>query len=200
VSSSGVPVDPALAKDALRLRLTAARSTRSGTDLADAGLALAAASASLPAVDVVAGYVGVGSEPPTLPLLAALRDAGARVLLPVVLPDGLLDWGWLPASFDALERGPLGLLEPPPPLLGGDALGRAGLVLVPALAVDRQGNRLGRGRGYYDRALAALPDASPVRVLAVVFDDELVDEVPVEAHDRPVSGALLPSGPVMFSR
>lgn len=189
-----------MAKDALRLRLTAARSSRAATELAEDGLALAAAAGSLPVADVVAGYVGVGSEPPTLPLLAALRDAGARVLLPVVLPDGLLEWGWLPPSFDALERGPLGLLEPPAPFLGQEALGSAGLVLVPALAVDRQGNRLGRGRGYYDRALAALSDASPVRVLAVVFDDELVDDVPAEAHDRPVDGALLPSGAVMFSR
>ena len=102
-----------------------------------------------------------------------------------------------PRPPELLERGPLGLLEPPPPYLGPDALARARLVLVPALAVDRQGNRLGRGRGYYDRALAELPAA--VRVLAVVFDDELLDDVPTEAHDRPVTGALLPSGAVMFS-
>lgn len=188
-----------MAKDALRLRCSAARAARDTADLAEAGSRLAVAARSLPAAAVVAGYVGVGKEPPTLPLLQALREAGADVLLPVVLPDGLLEWGRLPGSVELLERGPMGLLEPPPPYLGPGALTQASLVLVPALAVDRRGNRLGRGRGYYDRALARLLDDS-VRVLAVVFDDELVDAVPYEAHDRPVSGALLPSGPVMFSR
>lgn len=199
MSTSGVPADRASAKDTLRLRCTAGRAARESADVRRVGVALAGLSAALPAADVVAAFVGVGTEPPTLPLLRALRDAGAEVLLPVVLPDGLLEWGRLPDVPDALERGPLGLLEPAPPYLGLDALAQARLVLVPALAVDRRGNRLGRGRGYYDRALASLRDPA-VPVLAVVFDDELVDEVPYEAHDRRVSGALLPSGPVMFSR
>lgn len=199
MSRSADPSDGAAAKDVLRLRCTAARAARDAASRTAAGAALAAAAGSLPHADVVAAFVGVGTEPPTLPLLRALRAAGAEVLLPVVLPEGLLEWGPLPQSVDALERGPLGLLEPAPPYLGHQALGRAGLVLVPALAVDRKGNRLGRGRGYYDRALAGLAAGSAVRVLAVVFDDELVDEVPTEPHDRPVSGALLPSGPVMFS-
>ena len=197
------PADPpsiAAAKDALRLRCTAGRAARDAAAREAAGAALAAAAGSLPASGVVAAYVGVGSEPPTLPLLHALRAAGAVVLLPVVLPGGLLEWGLLADADGGFMAGPLGLLEPAPPYLGPRALDRAGLVLVPALAVDRKGNRLGRGRGYYDRALAGLDDDDAVRILAVVFDDELVDEVPTEPHDRPVSGALLPSGPVMFSR
>jgi 5-formyltetrahydrofolate cyclo-ligase len=192
--SSGSPAD----KDALRLRLTAARAARGPAGLADAGANLAAAAAALPTSRRVAAYVGVGTEPPTAQLLEALRAGGAEVLLPVVLPDGLLEWGRLPDHVGLLERGPLGLLEPPPPYLGPDVVAGADLVLVPALAVDRRGNRLGRGRGYYDRALALLPD--DVRVLAVVFEDEVLDEVPVEPHDRPVCGALLPSGLVMFTR
>jgi 5-formyltetrahydrofolate cyclo-ligase len=130
----------------------------------------------------------VGTEPPTQPLLDALRAAGVRVLLPVISGERL-DW----ASYDgegALAQGPLGLAEPTGHRLGSDALSAADVVLVPALAVDRSGHRLGRGRGYYDRALATA--AGPV--IAVVFDDDVIDDVPIEAHDRDVDGWLTPSG------
>jgi 5-formyltetrahydrofolate cyclo-ligase len=69
------------------------------------------------------------------------------------------------------------------------------VVLVPALAVDRRGRRLGRGGGYYDRTLASL--AGPA--YAVVYDDEVVEEVPVEPHDVAVAGALTPSGLVVMT-
>jgi 5-formyltetrahydrofolate cyclo-ligase len=121
-------------------------------------------------------------------LLDALRAAGVRFLLPVVTGERL-DW----ATYDgegALAEGPLGLAEPSGHRLGSDALAAADVVLVPALAVDRSGHRLGRGRGYYDRALAAVS----VPVIAVVFDDDVIDDVPVEAHDRDVDGWLSPSG------
>ena len=88
--------------------------------------------------------------------------------------------------------GRFGLLEPAGPRLGPGALAAADVVVVPALAVDRRGARLGRGRGYYDRALA---HARPGAVLvAVVFDDELVDALPAEPHDRRVSAVVTPSG------
>ena len=68
----------------------------------------------------------------------------------------------------------------------------ADVVVVPALAVDRGGVRLGRGGGYYDRALRHVrPDA---RLVALVFDDELVDALPVEPHDRRVTAVVTPSG------
>jgi 5-formyltetrahydrofolate cyclo-ligase len=71
------------------------------------------------------------------------------------------------------------------------AITRCGLVLVPALAADRRGARLGRGGGYYDRTL---PLASPGTPLVVVLnDEELVAEVPVEPHDVRVTAALLPA-------
>jgi 5-formyltetrahydrofolate cyclo-ligase len=66
----------------------------------------------------------------------------------------------------------------------------ADVVLVPALAVDRDGHRLGRGRGYYDRALESV--TAPV--VAVVYDDDVIDDVPIEPHDRCVDGRLTPSG------
>ncbi|MDX6221285.1 MAG: 5-formyltetrahydrofolate cyclo-ligase [Frankiales bacterium] len=181
-------------KAALRVALLTARTQRDESQRRQLGRALASAAGALTLPGTVAGYVGVGTEPPTLPLLEALRRQGVRVLLPVVRRDGALDWGTGSAE---LVSGPLGLREPAGPYLGPEAVREAGLVLVPALAVDHTGRRLGRGGGYYDRTLSTL--ALTVPVVAVVFDDELIDEVPVEPHDRPVDAALTPSGLVRFA-
>jgi 5-formyltetrahydrofolate cyclo-ligase len=191
---TGAPTAATVAqvKATVRETLHAARTRRADEQRLAAGEALVRWATALPAADLVAGFLGVGTEPPTLPLLRALRERGATVLLPVVRPQARLDWAALPADEAELTAGPLGLREPPPPYLGEGTLARAGLVLVPALAVDRSGRRLGRGGGFYDRALAALP-AHVVRV-AVVFDDELLDELPAERHDQPVSAVLTPGG------
>ena len=120
----------------------------------------------------VAAYSSFGSEPPTGPLLSALATAGVAVLLPVLLPDGDLDW-----SQDGASQ-------------GREAIGRCPLVVVPALLVDRGGNRLGRGGGSYDRALTRAAGALTV---AALYDEELVDRLPVEPHDVPVRAVLLPA-------
>jgi 5-formyltetrahydrofolate cyclo-ligase len=103
-----------------------------------------------------------------------------------------MDLEW--AEFEceaALRPARLGIPEPTGPSLGLEAIRAAGLVLAPALAVDRAGRRLGQGGGSYDRALERV--AAPV--VAIVFDDEVLDEpVPVEAHDRGVAGVLTPGG------
>ncbi|GAA0501107.1 5-formyltetrahydrofolate cyclo-ligase [Paractinoplanes deccanensis] len=138
---------------------------------------------------VVAAYVPVGAEPGGPGLIPALA-ASARVLLPVLLPDGDLDWA---AYEGVLTAGPRGLLEPPGARLGVSAISSAGLVLVPALAVDRRGVRMGRGGGSYDRALARIPSSGPL-VVALLHDGELLDEVPAEPHDRPVHAAITPNG------
>ncbi|WP_029402014.1 5-formyltetrahydrofolate cyclo-ligase, partial [Mycobacterium tuberculosis] len=83
-----------------------------------------------------------------------------------------------------------GLLEPPEPWLPEAALAQASLVLVPALAVDRQGVRLGRGRGFYDRSLRCRDPHA--RLVAVVRTVELVDVLPSEPHDVPMTHALTP--------
>ncbi|MCX4097090.1 5-formyltetrahydrofolate cyclo-ligase [Nocardia sp. alder85J] len=139
----------------------------------------------------VAGYVPVGSEPGSLAMLDTLRAAGARVLLPLTGPPGPLDWAEYtgPAG---LRPARYGLLEPDGPALSPQAIERAQVILVPALAVDRRGVRLGRGAGYYDRTLTAA--ATRAHLVAVVRDDELIDRLPEEPHDRRMHWALTPGG------
>ena len=135
-----------------------------------------------------AAYVPVGSEPGGPGLVDALAGAHLPVLLPVLLPDGDLDW----AEYDGtLRRSPRGLLEPAGPRLGPDAVAGVDLIVVPALAVSRSGVRLGRGGGSYDRALAR---AGRAFTMALLHDGELVDDVPAEPHDRAVDAVVTPSG------
>lgn len=139
----------------------------------------------------VCAYVPVGSEPGSLPLLDALRGRGNRVLVPVTKPDGPLSWAEYTGE-EGLVAADFGLREPSGRALAPDAVAQATLVLVPALAVDRRGVRLGRGAGFYDRTLH-LADPS-ARLVAVVHDDELVDELPEDPHDIRMTHALTPGG------
>ena len=177
----------ARSKSGWRSALTAARRlvppeerARRAALLTRHALALAAA------VDgPVAAYLPVGTEPWSAAGPAALRAAGHEVLLPVVAADGPLDWA---RDTGAYAAGPFGLREPAGPRLGPGAIGRCGLLLVPALAVDRAGTRLGRGAGHYDRSLPLARGPAVV----VLHDEELVDALPAEPHDVPMAGALLP--------
>ncbi|MFD8319870.1 5-formyltetrahydrofolate cyclo-ligase [Kitasatospora purpeofusca] len=160
----------------------------------EAGAAEAGAAGAAGAAATVAAYVSVGAEPGTRPLLDALRARGLRVLLPVLLADNDLDWAEY-AGPAALAPAGRGLLEPVGGRLGPEAVTGAGLVLLPGLAVDRRGLRLGRGGGSYDRVLARLERAGARPVLAVLlYEHELLERVPAEPHDRPVDLALTPSG------
>ncbi|MEA2380096.1 MAG: 5-formyltetrahydrofolate cyclo-ligase [Solirubrobacteraceae bacterium] len=181
--------DIAEQKAALRRTLRAQRAARDDAGRADAAARLAGHAAALSA-RTVAAFVGTKAEPPTLPLLGALRKGGHTVLLPVLRGDMDLEWAAF-ESADALRPARLGLLEPTGPSLGLDGVRDAELVLAPALAVDRAGRRLGQGGGSYDRAL----ERSDAPVVAIVFDEEVLDEpIPVEPHDRPVAGVLTPRG------
>jgi 5-formyltetrahydrofolate cyclo-ligase len=182
------------AKHALRARLLARRRLLTPADLAAAAHRLTPVVLDEVVVSArtVAAYVSVGTEPGTGPLLEELEQAGVETLLPVLLPDGDLDWarytgphGLAPAS--------RGLVEPRARPLGRDAVLRAQVLLVPALAVDRRGYRLGRGGGSYDRVLARLI-GSGVDVVALLHDGELLDlPVPREPHDQPVHAVVTPS-------
>lgn len=138
----------------------------------------------------VCGYVPIGSEPGSAQMLEDMSDFGARVLLPVVAGTGPLDWGWYQGK-DSLRPGPYGLREPMGERLGSFALRIADLVLVPALAVDRHGIRLGRGAGHYDRTL--VDTSTDTHLIAVVRDQEIFESLPSEPHDIRMTAVLTPN-------
>jgi 5-formyltetrahydrofolate cyclo-ligase len=175
-------------KDEWRSRLLAARRAVPADVRAAEAAALAGFARDLvSAGQTVCGYVPVGTEPGSVQLPDALRAAGVQVLLPVVTGAHPLDW----AEYDGtLQPGPHRLLEPTGPRLGPQVIGSASLILVPALAVDGSGVRLGRGAGHYDRSLVlAAPDAA---VIGVIRDQEFLPHLPSDPHDVRMSAVLTP--------
>ena len=169
-------------------------------EIGEAARALARHLLDLPEVRraaTVATYVSVGNEPGTSPLIDALQTSGRRVLLPRLLPDNDLDWSAYEGP-GTLARAGRGLLEPTGRLLGVEAIAQADVLLVPGLAVDARGNRLGRGGGSYDRALGRVPVGTLTCVL--LYDHETGQPVPVEPHDRRVDAAATPSGILRLRR
>ncbi len=178
-------------KHAWRSEILARREAVTARTHAAEAAALARAVRELEIPAWVCAYVPVRGEPGSTAMLDAVREAGARLLLPIAGPPGPLEWAEYTGA-DALHAARWGLLEPDGPVLPPEAITRAELVLIPALAVDRRGVRLGRGAGHYDRTLsAARVDA---RLVAVVRDDEVVDELPAEPHDFHMGWALTPGG------
>jgi 5-formyltetrahydrofolate cyclo-ligase len=186
-----LPPQVGAAKSALRGRLLTRRRERPAAERAAAAAAVTTTLLrGLAAARTIAAFVPDEIEPGHGRLPAAYTQLGIRVLLPVV-PEAGHGLRWAVDS-GRLAPGRFGLLEPVGPRLGATALSAADVVVVPALAVGRDGSRLGRGGGYYDRALRhARPDAV---LIALVFDDELVEDLPVEAHDRRVTAVITPSG------
>jgi 5-formyltetrahydrofolate cyclo-ligase len=195
-------------KAALRGSLLAARARLTLEQRAAAGRAIRDAVLSMPETQMagtVAAYYSMSTEPDTHGLIYALWKRGTYVLLPVLLADGDLDW----ASYegpDSLRPGPRGLTEPAETPRGVQGIASADLVLLPALAVDRLGWRLGRGGGSYDRALTRV--GTPIPTVALLYDGELLDRVPAGRHDqrvrliaRPSQGITrLPSHELPFGR
>ncbi|MEU6993188.1 5-formyltetrahydrofolate cyclo-ligase [Streptomyces sp. NPDC046465] len=185
----------------LRLDFRAVRSRLTEDDAQKAAAVLAARALELPELadaHTVAAYVSVGSEPGTRALLDALHARGTRVLLPVLLADNDLDWAVYDGAGSLVRvqhQGKITLLEPSGARVGPEAVLTADAVLLPGLAVDARGMRLGRGGGSYDRVLARLEraDAHPALVV-LLYDSEVVPYLPEEAHDRPVHAVVTPSG------
>jgi 5-formyltetrahydrofolate cyclo-ligase len=196
------PVDPAAVaqeKTALRADLLARRRRLGLADLVDNAAALAARTLAVPEVAraaTIAAYVSVGREPGTGALLDALVERGQRVLLPILLRDSDLDWCRYTDSAGLAPAG-RGLLEPLGSRLGVEAISGADAVLCPGLAVDRHGMRLGRGGGSFDRALARV--VRPTWVAVLLHDDEIVEKLPIDMHDRRVDAAITPSRLLRFT-
>ncbi|WP_217163716.1 5-formyltetrahydrofolate cyclo-ligase [Streptomyces sp. AC512_CC834] len=188
-------------KRTLRREFLTARNRLTADDVRVSADALARRALGLPEMagaHAVAAYVSVGAEPGTRALLDALRARGVRVLLPALLPDNDLDWGEY-AGENSLARvrhgGRMDLYEPAGERLGPDAVTEADVVLLPGVAVDGRGLRLGRGGGSYDRVLARLERAGArPALLVLLYDGEVVAHVPALPHDRPVDAVVTPSG------
>jgi 5-formyltetrahydrofolate cyclo-ligase len=192
-------------KLALRRTLKAQRQARTPGEHEQIARSIAAVGLELPQLrraECVSAYASLAEEPGTALFRAGLRELGIRVLLPVVTADAparTLDWA--EDHGDLVTSGALKLPEPPGPRFGPAEIGQARVILVPALAVDTTGTRLGRGGGYYDNALTqAAPGAL---VLALVHDEEVLDAgttpIPREPHDIRVHGVITPTRWMYFS-
>lgn len=191
--------DESQQKRALRAELRARRRTATSVELDRATEGLSTHLAQLVTelgARAITAYLPTQDEPDIRPFLQWALGEGIRVLLPISRDDGLLDW----VAYDEGEEtiGLFGMPEAVGELLGPIAVHEVDLMLIPAAAVDRSGMRLGWGRGYFDRTLGSMETSPPV--YAVIFDSELVDEVPTELHDKAVDGAVTPAGIVRFPR
>lgn len=192
--------DAAAAKQAWRSRIRSARLARTQAERAMAAEAIAehggyllrGLSEGLPLL--TAAYLSMEAEPGTEPLIARAHADHDAVWLPRINGEQL-DWvAYRPGT--PLEPGPFGIREPHGPAMGAPGLLGLDVMFVPGLAVDEHGNRLGQGGGYYDRMLSTLPrhEAGGPLLVVVLFDDEIIPEVPVDDHDRRMDMALTPSG------
>jgi 5-formyltetrahydrofolate cyclo-ligase len=189
---SATDADLAARKAELRARARASRAAVGASERAAASEAVAGRAAQLPEVTgarVVLGYRALAEEIDPAPLLDVLRAQGARIALPRVAAPGELALHWLGRDED-LVRGELGVLEPAPDA-PGPRLEEVDLVVVPGVAFDARCRRLGMGGGFYDRLLASLPASS--RAIALAYDAQMVEEVPADEHDRPVTLVVTPS-------
>ena len=154
-----------------------------------------------------AAYWPLGTEPDTRPLIEALLARGTEVLLPVLLPDRDLDWARYGGDPAELVDAGAGTLRPRGRALGVEAVLRARLLVVPALAVTSLGVRLGRGGGSYDRVLARVGAAAAGGLgvpwsCALLYEGELgaLASAAVQSHDRAVDAACTASRLMEFHR
>ena len=153
-------------------------------------LQIAMKALAIPMVSRATGALSYGATPDEVdagPLLAFLRARGARGALPRV-EGSELTLHWAEGNFQ-LERGAFGLTQPTAdtPLAADEAID---LIIVPGVAFDAEGNRLGYGAGYYDRLLARFPG---VPTVGLAYDEQIVDGIPVEEHDVPIDFVVTPT-------
>lgn len=141
-------------------------------------------------------FLSTTTEPGTRDFVRAAVRRGIRVLLPVTRADGLLDWA-VATDDDEIAEGMFGLPEPTGELLGPIAVNDVDLMIIPAAAVDRGGMRMGWGRGYFDKTIGSMQKCPPV--YAVVYDSEVLDLLPRDVHDQPVTGVVTPTQTLLLS-
>lgn len=188
-STVGLELDDA--KHALREVVRASRATRSTRQREECAAAIAEHGAqAVGEAHCVAAYVSAPTEPDTSTLLDTLHARGVRILLPVLGPGLARCWGEYSGREELAQRAPGRPLEPAGEVFGAETLGEAQVVITPALAIDHDGNRLGQGGGWYDRALLHRDDAAPV--FAVVHEAELVldGRLPSAEHDVRVDAVI----------
>jgi len=141
-------------------------------------------------------FLSTTTEPGTRDFVTRAVQRGIRVLLPISRADGLLDWA-VATDDDEIAEGLFGLPEPTGEVLGPIAVNDVDLMIIPAAAVDRSGMRMGWGRGYFDKTIGSMEKCPPV--YAVIYDSEILDALPREVHDQPVTGVVTPSQTLILS-
>jgi 5-formyltetrahydrofolate cyclo-ligase len=141
-------------------------------------------------------FLSTTTEPGTRDFVTRAVRRGIRVLLPVTRADGLLDWA-VATDDGKIAEGLHGLPEPTGEVLSPMAVNDVDLMIIPAAAVDRTGMRMGWGRGYFDKTIGSMQKCPPV--YAVIYDSEVLDSLPREVHDQPVTGVVTPTQTLILS-
>jgi 5-formyltetrahydrofolate cyclo-ligase len=188
MSSSSLP--PPELKDRLRSEAFTRRDALDGAFRDDAARRIAERAlgfSDLKHVTPVGAYWPIRSEVDPRPLMEALIDRGQDVALSQVLHPRLSFRLWQPG--DVLVKGGFGVREPGPdaPEVFPVAL------LVPLVAFDRRGGRIGYGKGHFDRAIAALERQHPILTIGLAYAVQEIEQVPVESHDRPLDAIITES-------
>ncbi len=138
-------------------------------------------------------YMSLKEEPPTKDLIKEVRKLGRNVWLPRIEGNDLL-WVKNPDNF---AKGPYGIDEPVGQAVLAKDITNLGAIILPALAVDVNGTRLGKGKGFYDRVLAQVNEN--VKRIVLLFDLEFILEIPQETHDQPVHTIATPYRSIHFT-
>lgn len=189
--------DASLVKRALRAELRERRRTRTSPERDSATEGFTRMLTQLvteTGARFISCYLPAVNEPNTRDFLNWAHGQGIRIVFPITRDDGLLDW--TAGEGETETEGLVGMPEPVGEVQGPMVINDVDLILIPAAAIDATGMRLGWGRGYFDRTLGSMEKRPPV--YAIVFDDEVVDQVPRELHDQPVTGVVTPTRILTF--
>lgn len=140
--------------------------------------------------NVIASYLSYGTEPDTSNINQEIMDSGRKLLLPRMQSDKSLKF--VPWDGNLKSLGSNGRIQEP---IGTPYDGKIDVMILPALAIDKSGNRLGQGGGSFDRALARFGGWS----VALINQSELLEKIPVEVHDKKVAAALTEIGLIRFN-